>query len=294
MEESEIRSVLTQRDRGLLCINFLKVLKDFNRDYLSLNEIYDKMNINAFNLDSVMPIVIGDYLVPYDLIEIKENNARITNQGIILLEQYVSSKMSFSDVIDLIESQNKKVNDTSLILRELLNEIRILNRPRVFFNIRPLELDMLSIIIRNSGTTPAYDINCYFDPDLPYHEKKSLSQLSVFKNLPFLENGQEIIFKYRSLLSILNEDDNPKKTTVIVKYRDSKFNEYSESYSIDLEKYVGTMMSYQKTDLYTIQNELIDLKKIFEKILRDGILIKTTEDLRKEKDDLKKFYNQTE
>ena len=45
-------------------------------------------------------------------------------------------------------------------------------RPRVFFDILPgkRNQNLLDGVLKNSGGSPAYNINCSFDPDLKYYD----------------------------------------------------------------------------------------------------------------------------
>jgi hypothetical protein len=67
-------------------------------------------------------------------------------------------------------------------------------RPRLYFDIIPEKNNpnLLYIMLRNYGGIPAYNINCKFEEDILYYNDVALSQLAIFKDLPFLGPGQEI------------------------------------------------------------------------------------------------------
>src|SRR5215212_2943038 len=115
------------------------------------------------------------------------------------------------------------IQNTNEYLRDLLFELREMRRPRVFFDIVPNETrsQILDVVLRNVGGSPAYNINCKFDPDLPYYEKMTLSQMSLFRDLPFLTQGAKIEFPFASFPTYIETSDKPTKITVQVEYSDS-------------------------------------------------------------------------
>jgi hypothetical protein len=83
--------------------------------------------------------------------------------------------------------------------------------------------NLLDVVIRNSGYTPAYHVTFKFSVDLYHHEKSSLANLPIFKKpIPVIEPGQEIRFFYGSLPSILSRGGafGKKQTTVTIEYTD--------------------------------------------------------------------------
>jgi hypothetical protein len=128
-------------------------------------------------------------------------------------------------------------------LKEIVDEIHDLRRPRVFLDILPNETksNILDIVLKNIGGSPAYNISCSFSPDLPYYEKTSLSQMSFFKNLNYLEQGRAIDFPFDSFPSYLADPKNPTKIEVWVEYSDTKGYRYKEKSLVDIEKYRGLL-----------------------------------------------------
>jgi hypothetical protein len=181
----------------------------------------------------------------------------------------------------------RKNENIEILLKELIVEIRENNRPRVFFDIYPSKLNLLDMVLRNSGNSTAYNISCHFNPDIIYYNDKTLSDLKFFKNLPFLENNREVTFAFRSLLTIVNDKEIPKITTVTITYEDCKHKQYKESYNLDLERYIGTLMR-EKQDIVDIYKILSDIKKELNKIQSNGIIVKTPEDVKKEYEELTK------
>ena len=159
-------------------------------------------------------------------------------------------------------------------------------RPRLFFDILPgnVNPNLLDVVLRNSGGSPAYNINCTFDPDLPFYGSTTLSKLNIFKNVPFLEHREELRFFYRDLFSILNEGEayGSKQTKVSITYTDSEAQSYTESYTISLERYRG-LLSREIRTIDDIFKELLNIRKELEKIQSKGLLIKSSDDLEKER-----------
>ena len=182
-------------------------------------------------------------------------------------------------------------SDKSLAsIAETLNEI---HRPRLFFNISPGQIrpNLLDVTFRNNGGSPAYDINCMFDPDLYYYEKKTLSELIIFKNLSFLEQGQEIRFFFRDLYSIIGEGPahGPKQTNVTITYRDSKEISYKERYVIDIERYKD-LLSLEQRNIDDVYREIGYLRRSIDRLQSSGLLVKTSKDIQEEKKKSEEFY----
>jgi hypothetical protein len=276
----EIRKILNRKDRGMLCKDFLNALVENNVSIL--NDIYSHMTLHAFNLKAVIPVILEDYLIPYGLVEVTDNVVIVTSKGRMIYELLNSGKVGLNEILDVIESIDKKTSELENPLNtfnELLNEIKEIYRPRLFFDIKPFKPHLLEVVLRNSGRSPAYYINCSFVPDLPYGDGQ-LSDLSIFKNLSFLEQGQMIRFLYGSILSIINKNDYPKKSKVTINYVDSKRIQYSDSYTVDLEKYVGLLFSSSEGEnIKDIQKELQEIRREIQKLVRNGIVIKSPKDI---------------
>jgi hypothetical protein len=143
--------------------------------------------------------------------------------------------------------------------------------------------NLLDCVLKNSDGSTAYDANCVFHPDLPYYENYTLSSMSIFKNLPFLQNGQEIRFLYRDLIAITGEGraHGPKQTSVTIHYIDSEKNPYKENYLIDLERFKGIMFVDHRT-MNDLVKEIVFLRKQLERMQTQGLSTETLVDLKKE------------
>jgi hypothetical protein len=287
-DPSEIRSVLTSRDKALLCKNFLIALNHASGEThraVALDEIYGKMHLGAYNLLLVMPVILDDYLLPYGLVERQDDRVKITIDGRKICEQISKPEISQDEIMNIIESKGKATGfgDVAKVIKELTLEIQDIYRPRIFFDIIPdKKINLLNIVLRNSGRTAGYDITCTFNPDLPYYDKVRLSSLSLFKNLPFLEPDKEITFFYKHLLSIVEDINFPKKTNVKISYSDSKKNQYLENYDVDLERYKGILLP-DFADFSDIHKDLENIIRQLDDIQRRGLIAKGFEAVEKDK-----------
>jgi hypothetical protein len=173
--------------------------------------------------------------------------------------------------------------DLTHTLEELLTEPREWRRPRVFFNISPSKThssNLYDVILRNSGGSPAFNITCLFDPDLPYGKDSSLSKLNVFRDLGYLERGDEIRFFFESAVNFLNDPNFPKKTKVKIEYNDSAGISFTDTYVVDLERLRDTYM-LEEYKISDIPRELANIRRRLESIERRGLQIKTLDDERR-------------
>lgn len=291
---NEVRRILTRNDKAMLSKDFLNVLTNVSGDQtdrVPLTTAYERMTLHAYNIEFVMPVILDDYLLPNGLVDIIDDKVRITPYGMKILEEINRPDIPLDDIMNIIESGGKKQEDLSgliAVVRELIVELQEMHRPRVFFDIVPdKRANLLNVVLRNSGRSPAFNITCILDPDLPYDNGISLSSLSVFKDLHFLENGQEIVFFFKTLPSIVEDTDFAKQTNVKLRYFDSRNRQYSENYTINLERFKGVLMS-EFADMTDIHKDLNNIRRQLENIQRRGILIKASEDIRKEDEQIKK------
>lgn len=286
---NDVRRILNRKDRGMLCRDFLNALSEIGEN-TQLEVIYKRMKLHAYNLQGVMPVILEDYLVPFGFVEERGDVVIITKKGSDILETINDNNLEPENILDAIESVGKGVIEP-LSTKELITEIKEVYRPRVFVDIRPFNSGVLEVVLRNSGKSPAYSISCNFDPDLPYHNRK-ISDLSIFQNLAFLEQGQEIKFVYESLFTIINTPDHPKITKVTINYHDSKKVPYTEYYQIDLQKYVGLSLSSEATGKEIgISDELREIRKDLQSLIRNGLLVKTPKDIANEKENFRQDYS---
>jgi hypothetical protein len=209
ISDYEIRRVLNERDIAILSKEFLLILADFGNEPVNLDRIIEKMTLKAYNLIYVLPFILKEYLLPNGLVEFTGNTVKITNIGLLVANQLQNNNFSFTEIMNIIESKKEEEStypNLVNVLKSLVTEFQEYQRPRIFFNIYPSKTNLLDMVIRNSGKGPAYDISIKLEPDLIYYEDKTLSDLKLFNNIPFLEGGQEIKFLY--LNSVITTDRN--------------------------------------------------------------------------------------
>ena len=284
MESSDyedVRRVLNERDIALLSKEFLLTLSKLDKPLSNgvlLDDIYKAMSLNAYNLQKVIPFILNDYLIPYKLVELHDDKVKLTLSGRQILPKIDLVDISWKEILNIIESTTVRSEDFSdivLVLKKLLYEIEELNRPRIFFNIVPVKVNVLNMILRNSGRSPAYNISCSFDPDLPYYENLTLSSLFIFKNLPFLEQSQEINLFYKNFIDVVNDEESTKKTNIIIKYKDSRGNIYTEKYPLDLDTYKGLLMPVE-ADMYDIHKDLDNIRKQLDYLQKKGLVLRSS------------------
>jgi hypothetical protein len=70
-------------------------------------------------------------------------------------------------------------------------------RPRLVFDIAPSKkhwYNLYNVYLKNAGGSPAYNITCIFDPDLPYAKDLALGTLPIFRRLNHIVQGDDITF----------------------------------------------------------------------------------------------------
>ena len=180
---------------------------------------------------------------------------------------------------------------TASLLGKIVEELRELRRPRLVFDIGPSEQEWPSfyeVVLKNVGGSPAYDISCTFDPDLPYHDT-TLSKLNIFRNLSFLEQGAEVRFFFDSSVKFLNDDHFPKTTKIKIAYKNSQGDVLDETLSVDLEKY-RHILFHDVKGIQEVVKQLEGVARTLDKIERRGLLTKTPADLLNEQRQLMKHY----
>ncbi|MFJ5749660.1 hypothetical protein ACIP97_13935 [Peribacillus frigoritolerans] len=122
--------------------------------------------------------------------------------------------------------------------------------------------NFLNIAFKNSGGGPAYDIQVLFSPDLPYGQS-SLNKLNMFKRMPLLDAGEEVVFFYDSLVDYM-DSKNPKTVQAKVSYytfpkgtRSAK--KISRSFEMNFDERYGQRQIVAK-DMNNLVKEIEELK----------------------------------
>ncbi|CAM2142471.1 conserved hypothetical protein [Paraburkholderia tropica] len=118
-------------------------------------------------------------------------------------------------------------------------------------------------VIKNTGNSPAYDINIKIIPDIEY-KGTTINKLNIFNRLPILEKGEEISFFYNSVVNYL-ESDSPKLVKAHITYftapSESKGSrKISRDFDIDFEERLG-LLYLGKKDMNDLVKEIEELKQ---------------------------------
>jgi hypothetical protein len=145
-------------------------------------------------------------------------------------------------------------------------------RPFVVVQVKNRETNaqLLDVIVRNCGGGPAFDFRCTFDPDVPYEIRQEnrmgyLSELSVFRDLPFLAAGDEIKFLLDTSVAYWNDPQKPKRFDAHVAFRDSAGRDYAHTIPVDLLHRGDVHFSPDKS-LTHIWRELEEMRKVVERL----------------------------
>ena len=77
--DDEIRKILNGRDIEILCA--LNDMDGGGNRHFDFLQVYEQMGLGAFNLPLAMRVVIQDHLLPQKLIQIDNDQVRITDKG---------------------------------------------------------------------------------------------------------------------------------------------------------------------------------------------------------------------
>lgn len=137
--------------------------------------------------------------------------------------------------------------------------------PTVSLRLLPDEKNsnFLNISLKNTGGGPAYDLRAHFSPDLPY-ENITLNNLTMFKRLPLLDAGEEIVFFYDQIVDYMASPDNPKSVKATVTYftlpeEDRSSKPITRVFELNFEERFGHRQLVKK-DMSDLVNEIEELK----------------------------------
>ncbi|WP_219834787.1 hypothetical protein [Paenibacillus sp. R14(2021)] len=162
---------------------------------------------------------------------------------------------------------------TYLTLREARKQRESIEEPAVTIRLLPdrKNSNFLYFVLKNTGGGPAYDINVMFTPDLPYGEG-TLNTLGMFKRMPILEKGEEVLFFFDTAPDYFNSAK-PKLVEATITYfrflRESRSNkQIKRKFEINFEE--------RKGQRQIINKDMTDLVKEIEE-LKHALLISTFE-----------------
>jgi hypothetical protein len=89
--DDEIRMILNSRDIEILRERFLCAINDMDggeNRHFDIPQVYEQMGLSAFKLPLALSVVIQDQLLPRKLIQIHNDQVRITDKGRHRCEQF--------------------------------------------------------------------------------------------------------------------------------------------------------------------------------------------------------------
>ncbi len=151
-------------------------------------------------------------------------------------------------------------------------------RPFVYLDLE-IEHNLCTLVLRNTGGSPAKVINIKFKPDILIHDS-NINDLPLFNGLPFLAPNKEIKLFIGSLIG----ENNVKKTyQVALNYLDIYGKKYKDSQIIDPTKYLG-LSRIDRKGLHDIAKSLAELAKsegksehhleLLTRVLKNGLNIR--------------------
>ncbi len=159
------------------------------------------------------------------------------------------------------------LRETRKMVVEMEKQRELQEEPAVSVKIVPdiSDLNLLNIIIRNTGGGPAYDVSVKFDPDLPY-EETTLNQLKIFNKNPLIDKDETIEFFFASAIEYFH-GGSPKATTATIEYyklpqyfRKSNQKPFVRIVYINILEREG-QLQIKKRNIHDLVNEIEELKQ---------------------------------
>jgi hypothetical protein len=149
-------------------------------------------------------------------------------------------------------------------------------------------LTLFKHFLRNTGTTPAYNINLGIEPSITIRNKIS-SELNIFrKPIPVLGAKEEISFFFDSAIELFNKENHLTEFSVHLKYHNNENENYEETISIDIELFKDLALELPASDklieiLDKTQKDLEKISRYIERLQTKEMLQEWQKD--QEKDD---------
>ncbi len=102
---------------------------------------------------------------------------------------------------------------------EMKKQRAIIEEPAVSIKVVPSEdaVNVLNLVLKNTGGGAAYDVSVTFNPDIPYKGNITLNQLNMFHNMALLDKGESVEMLLASAIEYF-KSKNPKKTKATLEY----------------------------------------------------------------------------
>jgi hypothetical protein len=131
----------------------------------------------------------------------------------------------------------------------------------------PAWMNLLNLVIKNIGTTVAYDIRLAFDPPLRTAETNRQHKLSesmlLREGIPMMPPGKRFAAFFDSAHEI-HQKGYPKTYSVTVTYRDSQGEQYEGRYTLDIAYLFDLPFTGEKS-LHDLVTEVEGLNKTFQR-----------------------------
>lgn len=137
----------------------------------------------------------------------------------------------------------------------------------------PNNSNFLNFHLKNTGGGPAYDIKITFNPDLSYGNT-TLNQLTMFKRMPLLEKGEEVIFFFDTAMNYFNSDRPTSVYANAVYYTLPEGNRSSRK----LERSFEININERKGQMQIIKKDMNDLVKEIEELKHFIVISKIEQD----------------
>lgn len=148
------------------------------------------------------------------------------------------------------------------LLRESKMMRMLQNQPRVSITFEPEgpNINVIDLIVKNTGLGPAYDLQFSLASDIEIVEGMQLSEVGLIKKgAPYLAPNQEIRFLY-TILYGKSEEKLGKPVILETSYRDVFDTTYNETFTLDLSILSG-MLGLSKPPLEILTDTMKEMRK---------------------------------
>jgi hypothetical protein len=183
----------------------------------------------------------------------------------------ISTAFAMIGTIILLFLTYLSLRETRKMVSEMQRQRESLENPAVSLRIVPdlRNLQILNMVIKNSGGGPAYDVSVKFNPDLPY-EESSLNQLKYFQKIPLLDKNETIEFFFSSAIEYF-KSDKPKFSVAQIEYYKTPITDRNEDKKPIIRR-IELNINEREEHLYVGVRNLNDLVNEIEE-LKQGLLL---------------------
>lgn len=155
-----------------------------------------------------------------------------------------------------------------LTIKEMRESREYQTRPYVVFDFEFQE-HLIFYKIENLGNSPAYDVSIDFINDLEDSRGRKLSELKLFKNIPFIPPRKKIRYFFDSTFQFLKKDELEKEINDIeVKYSREPSSATKQSYYKEKYQFDFSIYRDQEFISQTSLDDVVDRLKTIESSLK--------------------------